>query len=351
MLIDFLLSSYALGFSHGEVRRLDPARLCEDPRGLSGTEVNALGLAFTLARQGCGIRIVSEVVQTQLVDNVLFDDFQGRWQWPSADLAIAFHDSTPLLTSEAPRKMVWHQTIQPLHSDRLPEESVDLYISATERNACLLGQLTGGKPWAVIPNGWDFGQYHAYTPIPGRMIYHTSPERGLHVLLRALPTIRARVPSAHLDIWCRMETAQGHHPQIWAEIEQGLEVCKDYITVHPNGGSRNQVLAALAQASVFAYPSEPPMPCEVMPMAVMEACATGVPVVTAPSDGFEAAFGNALVNTLEPPSAHLESFTRCVCAVLDEPRLGQECGYVGKKWAQRHTFAASAQRFLEVIGA
>jgi len=65
-MLDFLLGPAALGFSRGLLRRLDPARLCDDPRGLSGTEVNALGLAYALAAQGHTVRVWSYWTQEAL---------------------------------------------------------------------------------------------------------------------------------------------------------------------------------------------------------------------------------------------------------------------------------------------
>lgn len=360
MLIDFILSPYTIGFERGLPRLLDPFRLCNDPRGLSGTEVNALGLAQELAKQGHHMRLWSHW-RYQAEFHVLTGrkaPYNGRLHYvqlafgppnTAPDVAVAFHDATPLRNWPAGLKVVWHQTLTPPHYELMPTEEVDLYLSATQRNAAHLAQYTGDKPWAVVPNGWDVGTFPPHKPIPGRLFYHTSPERGLHLLLQALPAIRARVPEAHLVAWCRMQELQYHHHDRWQAIMEGLERCKGLVEFHDSGGSRNEVLASLATAACVAYPSDPPMPCEVMPVSLMEACAIGVPVVTAPSDGFEAAFGDAIITTPSPPSQHLEEFIHDISLILLQDFWARDREKAGRQWAQQHTFAQSAQRFQAVI--
>ena len=354
MTFDFLLGPAALGFSQGLLRRLDPTRLCDDCRGLSGTEVNALGLAYALAAQGHTVCAWSYWTQEALCRTekscVHFLQLTEREHHIArADVAIAFHDPQPLRLWQARQKFVWHQTITPPDYLSMRYDTVDGYISATLHNAWWLSRYTPPEAsWSVIANGWDFGTYCTPAPVPGRLVYHTSPERGLHVLLKAMPLIHARVPEAHLVIWCRLETAMEHHRALWEQIRDGLETCAPYVEVHGQGGSRNQVLQALAQAAVFAYPSEPNMPCEVMPMSVLEACAAGVPVVAAPSDKFEKAFGRAIDVSPSPPSGHLDAFVDRVCRVLTDPGWALSRRERGQHLANRLTLDKTASHLVSL---
>ncbi len=351
MTFDFLLGPYALGFLEGEVRRLNPLGLCDDPRGLSGTEVNALGLAHALADLGHEVRLWSswtEEVCREGAGRLLFRQLADGQSGPPAEVAIAFHDPQPMRAWQAPYKLIWHQTVTPPEYVSMRRDQVDGYISATLHNAwCLSQYASPSTPWKVIANGWNFGTYCRPHPVPGRLFYHTSPERGLHVLLNALVLIQRQVPKAHLVVWCRLETARGHHDAIWQQIVTGLRACGESVEVHGEGGSRNQVLQALSTAQVFAYPSEPNAPCEVMPMSVLEACATGVPVVCAPSDKFDKAFGKAIDVCPAPPSAHLETFVAHVCRVLTEPRWAQTLRERGVHFAAKRTFNDAAAHLLE----
>lgn len=350
MRFDFLLPAAALGYDQGEVRTLNPYQLCDDVRGLSGTEITALGLAWALMRLGHQVRLRSHWTALRSLregaGGVDFLDLEACLDPP--DVALAFHDGAVLTHWEAPLTVVWHQTLTPPHVEDMGTEEVDLYLSSTRVNAQHLRQYTGDKPWRVVPNGWDFGTYPLATPVPGRVFYHTSPERGLHILLRAWPQIVARVPEAHLVVWSRLDQL-GCRPTLEREIQGALAAHVGTIALHGEGGSRHEVLASLATASVLAYPSEPPVPCEVMPVSVMEACALGVPVVTAPSDNFHRAFGWALDVCPWPPSEHLNVFVEHVVQMLTQPRLRHGQARNGRRWAARHTFAHTAARFLEVM--
>ncbi len=356
MILDFLLDKAALGFySNGEVRTLNPLSLCTDTRGLTGTEVNAFGLAHTLAGLGHHVRVWShygipeDIIHTTDEGGSLeYRNLPLRERMALPDVAVAFHDARPIQWWQARLKVVWHQTIQPPFLKDAQYPCVDLYLSATNHNAAHLCQYTNGKPWRVVPNGWDYGAYPQPQPVPGRLFYHTSPERGLHVLLKALPLIQREVPEAHLVAWSNLEHIRAHPPQYHAILE-GLEACNALVTLHPHGGSRQDVLASLATATLLAYPSEPPMPCEVMPVSIMEACALGVPVVTAPSDGFEKAFNGALLTSPSPPSRHLDAFVEKVVALLRNGALRDMRSRRERLWAAGVTFTRTARLFLGII--
>jgi glycosyltransferase involved in cell wall biosynthesis len=357
VLLDILLSHYELGHTaQGHRRVLNPMRLCDDPVGLSGTEVNILGIAEVLARQGHTVRLFSHWTEEatrfyEPAGELAFYQLASpyRPQAPYiADVALAVHDSTPILDWPSGLKVVWHQTIRPPFAERLGQEPVALYLSSTAWNAHTLRRRTGTTPWEVVPNGWDYGIIPAWKPVPGRLFFHTSPERGLHILLRALPLIRARVPEAHLVIWSRLRSLDGL-PHQRAMIEAGLHEHADCIELHANGGSRNEVLASLATAACVAYPSEPNLPCEVMPVSLMEACGIGVPVITAPSDQFQLAFGHALDLCPSPPSQYLGTLVEHICRVLETRGLALQLSVRGRLWAQWHTRELAAQRLLHVL--
>lgn len=358
MIFDFILSECALGFdTQGQVRALDPSRLCDDPRGLSGTEVNALGLAHALAAKGHVVRLYSFLTSpglriVKMQDNLWAYDMRAALVLEPATVAIAFHDSRPLAAWRAQYKIAWHQTLAPPFAEHLFHPSINLYLSATMENAVhLCDHYAPQGLWGSIPNGWDFGEYPVFhEPIPGRLVYHTSAERGLWLLLEALPTIKAAVPETHLEIYCRRQYLTRCYPAVAQAITKALYPCQAYVTWHEEGVSRNAVLRALSAASVFAYPSEPPQPCEVMPMAVAEACALRVPVVTAPSSHFEDVFRNAgLMLCPTPPSEHLDIFAEHVIAMLTRPELQQKARSSATTWASAHTFSKLSEELLTLI--
>lgn len=324
----------------------DPSRLCDDPRGLSGTEMPMFAMAFELSRMGHDVTVFSRFQAgwayglTELSENLpaAFLDLLEVSRQPEADIAIAFHDARRLKDWPAKRKVALHQSYE-FPNERLDGwDFADLYLTATEACARYHTELRG-KPFHVVPNCWDFGTYKPWNPTPGRIVFTTSVDRGAHRLLEVFPEIRRRVPEAHIMMLSRGSPGL-----------MGL-TSTDGVTLLPPQ-SRNQVLELLSTASVLAYPCDPPVRCEVFPMSVTEACAAGVPVVMTDDEGLRELFDGGPdfgPSIRECPSAWREDFVNRVCRALTEPDWAYALSKSGKRWAAPFTAEAATRRLLEVL--
>jgi len=136
-----------------------------------------------------------------------------------------------------------------------------------------------GVPYSagvVIPNGIEL------LPIEEkrsgeviRLVYHTTPHRGLELLVPVFERLVEVYPSMHLDVFSSFK-AYG-----WASRDSDYEQLFDRCRKHPNinyhGYQPNDVVrAALQRAHVFAYPNIWP---ETSCIAAIEAITSGVAVV------------------------------------------------------------------------
>ncbi len=337
----------------------NPSDLCGTPPGLSGTELPMFGMAFELARMGHEVSIYSRFTRgysdypkTYIGNGEGFIDSRHRLiqfrdldaAKDGCDIAIAFHDGRRLDGWPAKLKVCHHQTF--LVSNRQQDATytgadfADIYITATARVARHLERAYGWPKVHVVPNAWDLGEYQPWDPIPGRIIYTTSLERGFRRLLEVFPEIRERVPDAHI-----------------VTFERGGPVV-DWLKANPVDGvtlvkasSRNAVLAEVARASVFAYPCDPPAPTEVFPLSILEACATGLPVVLAPADGLEELVADGVL--LTPPiqdGGPKEPFVNAVVDMLTDEEAAAEQSERGEKWSAPYTFANTTRILAEVLG-
>ncbi len=259
-------------------------------------------------------------------------------------VAIAFHDGRRLDGWPAKLKVCHHQSF--LVSNRQQDAThtgadfADIYITATDHVARHLERAYGWPKVHVVPNAWDFGTYHPWQPIPGRMIYTTSLERGFHRLLEAFPLIREAVPEAHIVAF---ERGGPMVEKLKANPVDGVTLVK--------ASSLNAVLEEMSRASVMAYPCDPPSPCEVFPLSLMQACATGCPVVLAPADGLEELFSAGV--TLTAPVGDpgwLTHFVGHTVEILRERAAADYCGARGKRFAEPYRFANTTKVLAEIVG-
>lgn len=353
MKIAFIYDAYSQSWpAHGP---FDASNLTGAPHGLSGTEIPMFGMADELARMGHDVTVYSRFanVGPRGNDQPRFADLDSPKD--ECDVAIAFHDGRPLDRWPAKKKVLHVQGfLLPNRSQTATFDNADfadIYITATDHVACHLERAYGWPKVHVVPNAWDFGTYHPWRPVPGRLIYTTSLERGFHRLLEAFPLIREQCPEAHIVAFERGGPM----------VEKLRANPVPYVTL-VKASSLNDVLRELSFASCFAYPADCSAPTEVFPVSVLQACATGVPVVLAPDDNIEELFGSAVL--LSPsvkgnPTTWKAAFVERVCAILRDDRtldgtmaLG-EAGYWsmrGKAWSAPLTHASSARKLAGILG-
>lgn len=343
MHIACIYGGYGLGEWKPEHRvPFDPQRLCDQPPGISGTELQVFGHARELARLGHEVTVFSRFTEDAVVDGVRY------WQLDAphsrCDLAIAYHDGRPLEGWKAKFTVAMHQTY--LVSNRQQDATytgadfAHRYLSASERCATHLRRSYGWPDVRVVPNAWDYGNVRPWRPVPGRIVLTTSVDRGAHRLVEALPLIRERVPEAHVVLLRRgsptmlaaLEGQQGNGVQLAGPL------------------SRNETLALLATASCYAYPCDVPSPTEVFPVSLLEACATGVPCVLAPDDSLEDLFAPGVelaMGVKANPLLWRADFVERVVQVLKDELYARTLGARGQAWAQQYRFSATTQKLLE----
>lgn len=332
----------------------EPEFLTDAAHGISGTELQVFGHAGELGKLGHDVTIYSRFSKSGVgwqyqragapVGRVAFADLDGPK--PECDVAIAYHDARRLEGWPAKLKVALHQTF--LVANRQQDATytgadfADIYITASARVARHLEAAYGWPKVHVVPNAWDLGSFRNWNPIPGRIIYTTSLERGFHRLLEAFPLIRERVPEAHVVAFERGGPA----------VDALKKSPVDGVTL-VRASSRNAVLAELARASVYAYPSDVSSPTECFPVSLLEACATGLPCVVAPDDMIEDIFAPGVMLAPEvkrhPETWRIE-FAQRVASVLTRPDVARDLSLRGQRFADPYRFSSTTRLLAEVVG-
>lgn len=308
MKIAFLYGTFSIGN-----RPLDFDNLYTSKRGLTGSELSCIEYALAMKERGhdvmlvvgqpmeprewCGLHV------TPLSHPSVVDGCDVVYSWNEPDL---LREITP-----GPLR-VTNQQLNDFNYCRPGWEAfVDIVTSPSAHHMEFLRTLAPAvKRWEVMPNGCDPMMYKPGKKVPGRVIWASSPDRGLHRLLEAWPAIKNRVPEAHLRCFYNFQKAD------FDELEQTgplvsldlLEIAqrKRYIehamariggarwgVEHIGSVSRERVRLEFEQAIVLAYPCETIRYTEGFSVTTLEACASGTLPIITNTDALGAIYGEA----------------------------------------------------------
>lgn len=281
------------------------------------------------------------------------------------DVMWACYDTRPLLNRHGMLRIASHHTYK---IDNCPWEFVDVN-TAPSRSAVseLRRRYAPHSAWEVQPNAVE-DDLLPWRPVPGRVIYHTSQDRGLRLLLRVWPEIRARVPGATLDIIAALHP-RDHVPtrgtegfvdavrlrELWANYDRA--VAAGGVT-HRQNVPRGVVLRALQEASCFAFPVSTGYACETFSVSAMEACRMGIPVVMAPQDALESIYRGSVLMTPELYPSYMDgeiqtsalnAFTDAVVQVLSDPVVAGRYSALGQMLAEPYTYANAGKALSNII--
>ncbi len=175
------------------------------------------------------------------------------------------------------------------------------------------------------------------------LLHLSRPERGLGPLLEAWPSIRARVPSARLQVARYRSFNEPRGSQIEAyclSMDQAVEQTQG--ASHVGHLPKPQLYELMSRATLMAYPARFD---ETSCIAAIEAQACGTPVV--------AVARGALPETLSPEASVLVSpgprmvqdFTDRVVELLYDSQRRAQLSAGGRARAARHDVAVIAQRW------
>jgi len=196
----------------------------------------------------------------------------------------------------------------------------------------------------VTKNGLDL-KYFENKPIKegNRLIYSSSPDRGLARLLELFPRIRERVPDAQLDVyygfvtWKSMAKQANDHGQL-AQIEkfeQMLEAQKNAGVTYHGRVSKTELAQAFLRSKVWAYPT---WFTETYCITAIEAAAAGcVPVTTALAALPETVSHGFVLQRAKPDSEeYAKTFVDRVVKLLTNEEERSKFAQGGRQYAFAH---------------
>jgi len=362
-------------------KSFDFATLREDPRGLSGSEMGFVRIAEELQTMGHEVDVCPHGAEPS--------DWNGKRVMPKPegryDCAIAINEPDLLRDVDAKVRACpfWLNDVSFCKAGFW--DHVDLFASPSQPH---LDQVMGNpawhrvevtpehpngrvtfvpdpSKWCVVPLGTDPERYEGVEKVPGRVVYCSSPDRGLHWLLQEWPRIKQAVPHAHLSIFYRLQkwiddlkSAQQPDGSVFHSvralfdramyIEEALRRMSD-----PKWGievrdsvSRATIEREMAEAEVLAYPCDTTTWSEGFSCTVLEACAARACPVIWDTDALGSIYGDAAAVVWR---GDLELWRAAVIDALQQRETRETVNERAHRFAQEHTWKATASKLMASI--
>ena len=272
---------------------IDPCVALTSSRGLTGSEISFFSLATEIRKLGHEVHLFSDVTSPGEIMGIMCEhvnaiDARRVEKW---DVAIAWIDPKPLQKFQKSVKKIFNQQVNDFPYCVGWETYVDVITSPSITHKMHLKGFTNfSGAWEVLPNGVDRITFYGHTNVsrrPPKMVYASSPDRGLHWLLEAFPQIKRSVPEATLDVYYDWRNFYDNVRSANHETAHRLRYCKemfdrlkDHGVTHHMSVSRSEIADVYSRARVLAYPCDPVSFTEGFSVTTLEAAISGcVPVI------------------------------------------------------------------------
>ncbi|MBX5443854.1 glycosyltransferase family 4 protein [Sphaerobacter sp.] len=199
--------------------------------------------------------------------------------------------------------------------------------------------------YEIIPNGIDIEQFGPHVPkihhphISGPTVLfvgrYNESRKGLKYLLRAIALVRQEFPGVHLLV-----VGPG---QAW-RYDRLLERYELDNVTFVGAVSKQDLPSYYASADVFCAPSTGR---ESFGIVLLEAMASGRPVVATNIDGYTAVVRHGVEGLLVEPK-NPEALALALVHVLADRELAARLGEAGRRRAEEHSWSVIARRVLDV---
>jgi glycosyltransferase involved in cell wall biosynthesis len=257
-------------------------------------------------------------------------------------LAMRLESKKGRATNFAWKNRVWHR----LYHQTMYDFSISTadYGAVANREGWILSELKYGHPpgriW-FVPNGTnlEFFQLHEYRDLPGiRLLYVGTwlDRKGIYYLVDSFALLASRLPELSLTVAGCILPAEEVKAYFPAELRSRVMV-EPFV-------KREAMPGLYAAHDIFVFPSL----MEGMPLTLLEAMASGMPVVTTNTCGMADVVEDG-INGLLVPAADAALLSRAVERLCTSIELRKRLGAAAQETARRYTWQTVTLQLENVL--
>jgi glycosyltransferase involved in cell wall biosynthesis len=346
------------------------SNIWDDPRGLTGSEYAFFRVAEVFADFGHDVHIYTLAlgVMPSKWHKIMCHDYDGL-VGDSQNYDVIFSWNDPEIFKNIPNTVFRVTSFQNNNLDHCAagySQFNDLMISPSVPHLERLQQINGEHNnirWVVIPDGCDPERYDALfesgiQKVPGRVIWASSPDRGLHWLLQEWPKIKKAVPHAHLRVFYRLKPWINHftgtESNIYYDVEEqrhrayyiveALNRLQQYDVEIVDSVSKSQICEEIAKSEVMAYSCDTVMWTEGFSITLMEGCAARSCPITTAIDALPYIYGNHIPITPIPVKYNIKQFSDTVIQALLDSSFRESVNQRASELAYQHSWLIICQK-------
>lgn len=245
------------------------------------------------------------------------------------------------------------------------DDFVDMYLSPCEMHRQhMIPQTPIASKWKVLALGCD-PNWYTDSRVPGRVVWCSSPDRGLHWLLSQWPKIKKAVPYASLKIFYNFDydsvmhiepNDPNHHPHVVEMAQRArymkstMEKLKPLGVEHFGSISRERIAKEWSEASVLGFSCDTVAFSEGFSVTILEAHASyTVPVITDKDCLGSIYKDSGAIVIPSPVGDNLDQYSDAVIKSLTDKKFADNIISKCTKFADNLTWAKAASRMQDII--
>lgn len=366
MKIAVILGAFSVG-----TRPITFSNFWSNERGATGTDLAFMRVSEELSSLGHTVELFTvksakdktyKQMRIRDVSDIKKIDKEGF------DAVINFNEPNLFIGMKKPFKLLYMMLNDFSFVEDGFDEWTDQYVGVCpEHTRYMQAQCPKPEKWKTVALGCDPDKYKDER-VPGRVIWCSSADRGLHWLLSIWSEIKEAVPEASLRVLYHFNyegifDIEGHHispqgtPYNTHTVEMANRVryirramaeLKDLDVEHLGSVSRDQIVEEWNKASVFGFTCDTVAYSEGFSVSTLEAHASyTLPIITSQDclGGIYKDSGCIMIDA--PIKDHLDEYKSAIISQLkdiDITRVNQ-C----REFAKKHTWKLTAKRLETLI--